>query len=237
MRAVAERLKALGFAVTVRENTGLRDLVEAFREFSVRALYAAVRLVFYAGHGIQVRGRNFLAAAVDMNAESEDEIRLSADVGQLVDRLAAIRHGMNILILDACRANPFAGGVFVDPEGRRVCLGSTPAGLARLDAPSGTLIAYSTAPGGVAFDGRPGRASTRAIRWRSWNRPVRRSDGVQARARRRGAGDVAAAGALGHPEPHDGVLLPRGQRRAMAEPRLNFGVTSAERAEVRPARR
>ena len=72
---------------------------------------------------------------------------------------------MNILILDACRANPFAGGVFVDPEGRRVrSIGSTPAGLAQLDAPSGTLIAYSTAPGGVAFDRPAGdRASTRAI--------------------------------------------------------------------------
>jgi len=159
-RAVAERLKALGFTVTMRENTPLRDLVEAFREFSVRAPSASVRLVFYAGHGIQVRGRNFLVP-VDMHAETEDEIPAkSADVGQLVDRLAAIRHGMNILILDACRANPFAGGVFVDPEGRRVRFrGSTPAGLARLDAPAGTLIAYSTAPGGVAFDGPAGKQS------------------------------------------------------------------------------
>jgi uncharacterized caspase-like protein len=162
-RAVADRLKALGFAVTLRENTGLRDLLEAFREFSVRAPSHAVRLVFYAGHGIQVRGRNFLVP-VDMHAESEDEIPAkSADVGQLIDRLAAIRHGMNIVILDACRANPFAGGVFVDPEGRRVRFrGSTPAGLARLDAPAGTLIAYSTAPGGVAFDGPAGKQSVYA---------------------------------------------------------------------------
>ena len=162
-RAVAERLKALGFAVTLRENTGLRDLLEAFREFSVRAPSHAVRLVFYAGHGIQVRGRNFLVP-VDMVAESEDEIPAkSADVGQLIDRLAAIRHGMNIVILDACRANPFAGGVFVDPEGRRVRFrGSTPAGLAPLDAPAGTLIAYSTKPDGVAFDGPAGKQSVYA---------------------------------------------------------------------------
>lgn len=159
-RAVAERLKALGFAVSLRENTALRTLVEALRDFSVQAARHEVRLVFYAGHGIQLRGRNFLVP-VDAQIEGEDEIPAkSADVGELVDRLAAIKHGMNIVILDACRANPFAGGTFVDPQGRRVRFrGSTPAGLARLEAPAGTLIAYSTSPGGVAFDGPGGKQS------------------------------------------------------------------------------
>ena len=159
-RAVAERLKVLGFNVTLRENTGLRELVESFREFSVRAPSAAVRLVFYAGHGIQVRGRNFLVP-VDMHAETEDEIPAkSADIGQLVDRLAAIRHGMNILILDACRANPFAGGVFVDPEaGACASAAARPLVWRASMRPLGTLIAYSTAPGGVAFDGPAGKQS------------------------------------------------------------------------------
>jgi uncharacterized caspase-like protein len=159
-RAVADRLKALGFGVSLRENTSLRGLVEALREFAQQAPRHAVRLVFYAGHGIQLRGRNFLVP-VDVQVEDEDQIPAKcADVGELVDRLAAIRQGMNIVILDACRANPFGGGTFVDPQGRRVRFrGSTPAGLARLEAPAGTLIAYSTSPGGVAFDGAGGKQS------------------------------------------------------------------------------
>ena len=58
--AMAERLKQLGFTVILRENTTLPQLLEAMRDFSVRAASSAVRLVFYAGHGIQVDGENFL---------------------------------------------------------------------------------------------------------------------------------------------------------------------------------
>jgi uncharacterized caspase-like protein len=64
------------------------------------------------------------------------------------------------VILDACRVNPFAGGVIVGPDGRRLKFrGATPSGLAQLDAPVGTLVAFSTAPNGVALDGPSGRNS------------------------------------------------------------------------------
>jgi len=161
--AVASALRGLGYDVTLRQNTRLPELIESLREFSVRAPKASVRMLFYAGHGVQVKGRNYLVP-VDADPQSEDEIpRQSADVGEFVDRLSAIRTGVNIVVLDACRVNPFAGGVIVGPDGRRLKFrGATPAGLATLDAPVGTLVAFSTAPNGVALDGASGEHSVYA---------------------------------------------------------------------------
>lgn len=152
--AVAATLRDLGYEVTLLRNTRLRELIESLREFSVRAPKASVRMLFYAGHGVQVKGRNYLVP-VDADPQSEDEVpRQSADVGEFVDRLSAIRTGANIVVLDACRVNPFAGGVIVGPDGRRLKFrGATPGGLATVDAPVGTLVAFSTAPNGVALDG------------------------------------------------------------------------------------
>jgi uncharacterized caspase-like protein len=156
-KAVAAALRQMNYDVTLRENTSLVDLIEALRDFSVRAADSSVRLLFYAGHGIQARGRNYLLP-VDAVPQSEDEIAAkAADVGEFVDRLSSIKHGLNIVVLDACRVNPFAGGVIVGPDGRRLKFrGVTPAGLAPLDAPVGTLIAFSTAPNGIALDGATG---------------------------------------------------------------------------------
>ena len=153
-RAVAQSLSRLGYDVTLGENTDLRQLIEGLRRFSLRATDAAVRLFFYAGHGVQVKGRNYLLP-VDADPQTLDEIvRQAADVGEFVDRLSAIPHGANIVVLDACRVNPFTGGVIVGPDGRRLRFrGTTPGGLAPLDAPLGTLVAFSTAPNGVALDG------------------------------------------------------------------------------------
>ena len=156
-RAVAASLKQLDYEVTLRENTSLVDLIESLRAFSLRAATSSVRLLFYAGHGIQAKGRNYLLP-VDAEPQSEDEIAAkTADVNELLDRLAGIKQGLNIVVLDACRVNPFAGGVIVGPDGRRLKFrGVTPAGLAPLDAPVGTLVAFSTAPNGIALDGATG---------------------------------------------------------------------------------
>ena len=162
-RAVADVVKQLGYNVRLLENTTLRDLVEAFRDFSLRAASASVRMVFYAGHGVQAKGRNYLLP-VDADPRSEDDVvTQSVDVGGFVDRLSALKTGTNIVVLDACRVNPFAGGVIVGPDGRRLKFrGSTPTGLAALDAPVGTLVAFSTAPNGVALDGPSGQHSVYA---------------------------------------------------------------------------
>lgn len=161
--AVAATLRGLGYDVTLRQNTRLRELIESLREFSLRAPKATVRMLFYAGHGVQVKGRNYLVP-IDADPKSEADIqRQSADVGEFVDRLSAIRTGANIVVLDACRVNPFAGGVIVGPDGRRLKFrGAAPRGLATLDAPVGTLVAFSTAPNGVALDGARGEHSVYA---------------------------------------------------------------------------
>lgn len=171
-RAVASRLQELGFEVERCENATLRTMIEALAEFSRKAPTRSVRVMYYAGHGLQWRGRNFLVP-VDSEIRSEEEVASRcAEVSELVDRLTAIRQGTNIVILDACQANPFAGGVFVTPEGRLFRIRDPkaptpdgwrrmdmPPGLARQDAPAGTLIAYATAPGQVAFEGPAGSHS------------------------------------------------------------------------------
>ncbi|WP_427913446.1 caspase family protein [Ramlibacter sp. MMS24-I3-19] len=161
--AIASTLRGLGYDVALRQNTKLGDLIESLREFSLRAPKAAVRVLFYAGHGVQAKGRNYLVP-IDADPKSEDDIpRQSADVGEFVDRLSAIPNGTNIVVLDACRVNPFAGGVIVGPDGRRLKFrGATPGGLATVDAPVGTLVAFSTAPNGVALDSGGGEHSVYA---------------------------------------------------------------------------
>lgn len=152
-RVVADSLKALGFDVTLRTDAGLADMIESMRQFSVRAADASVRLLFFAGHGLQHRGRNYLLP-VDADIKGEDEVAgRSADVGELIDRLGRVQHGINIVILDACRNNPFSGGEIVGADGRRLKFRGVPTrGLAAIDAPAGTMVAFSTAPGGVALD-------------------------------------------------------------------------------------
>lgn len=152
-RAVSSALQQLGFQVLLRENTSLRELISALQQFSIDARQSSVRIVFYAGHGMQVRGRNYLIPVDAQIATVDDVPRVSADVGDLLERLGDSRNGMNIVILDACRNNPFNNQPGVDADGRRIqTRGIADVGLARVDAPNGTLIAYSTAPGTVAID-------------------------------------------------------------------------------------
>jgi carboxyl-terminal processing protease len=152
-QAVAGALRGLGFEVALRENTTLREMIEAFRRFSLDARGARARVIFYAGHGVQVKGRNYLLP-VDTEIRAEDEVAAkSADLNELLERLGALPHGINIVILDACRNNPFSGAETLGPDGRRLKFrGATPAGLARVEAPLGSMVAFSTAPGGVALD-------------------------------------------------------------------------------------
>lgn len=152
-RAVAAALRKLGFRVIHHEDTSFRDLISSLQEFSIQARSHDVRVFYYAGHGVQVRGRNFLIP-VDAEFQSEDEVqRKSADVADLLERLGELRSGMNVLILDACRNNPFINQPAVDAAGRRFrTRAPVKPGLAKVDAPNGTLIAYSTAPGAVSMD-------------------------------------------------------------------------------------
>ncbi|HQW38134.1 MAG TPA: caspase family protein [Usitatibacteraceae bacterium] len=140
-RAMAERLKAIGYDVALHTDVAQRDFTRAVSQFGQRLAPGSVALFYYAGHGMQVRGRNFLVP-VDADIQSEASARSEAvDLDLVLEQLGPSRLAM--VILDACRNNPF--------EGRFRSAGGS--GLAQVDAPKGTLLAYATAPGKVASDG------------------------------------------------------------------------------------
>lgn len=142
--AMTATLRSLGFQVIERTNATDRDIELAIIAFGkLLKQDKGVGLFYYAGHGIQLNGHNFLIP-VDVEISSEDEVAVeSVDVNYVLARMAAAGNRLNIVILDACRNNPFSGSFR--------SLGNN--GLASIDAPSGTLIAYATAPGSVAEDG------------------------------------------------------------------------------------
>lgn len=141
-RAISKALTEAGFKVVKKENIGQKEMQIALRDFGDALKAGGVGLFYYAGHGMQVKGRNFLIP-VDAQIQREDEVAYnSVDANQVLDKMEAASNRLNIVILDACRNNPFA---------RSFRSGSM--GLAQMDAPVGTLVAFATAPGSVASDG------------------------------------------------------------------------------------
>jgi uncharacterized caspase-like protein len=141
-RAIAQALKESGFTVIARENTDQKGMHAALREFGDKLRNGGVGLFYYAGHGMQIKGRNYLIP-VGSTIEREDEVAYAAvDAQAVLDKMEAAGNATNIMILDACRNNPFARS-----------FRSGQAGLAPMDAPVGTLVAFATSPGSVASDG------------------------------------------------------------------------------------
>ena len=141
--AIAKTLQGLGFKVILRTNVSQSQMRQAVREFGDE-LHAGrgVGLFYFAGHGMQINNRNFLIpVGTDIRREYEVEDQ-SVDAGSVLSMMQSARARVNIVILDACRNNPFA----------RSFRNST-VGLAPMQAPAGTLLAYATAPGEVASDG------------------------------------------------------------------------------------
>jgi uncharacterized caspase-like protein len=147
---VAAKLRELGFTVVDGYNLGKRDLETRIGDFADALDGASAGLFYYAGHGIQVAGRNYIVptdAHLDVPAKLKLESIPIDDVMDLMQQQA----GTAILILDACRNNPFARGL---GGGQATTRGVTAAeGLAQIDGAKGTFIAFSTAPGAVAMDG------------------------------------------------------------------------------------
>lgn len=135
-------LARLGFEVTCHYNVFNRnDFRHVIKTFTSELSSDTVALFYYAGHGVQINGENFLLpVSVDagVSLDIEDD---SLNLSYLLRSLEGARSSPNIVILDACRNNPFAR----IPGGRK--------GLARIDPPVGTVLVYSTAPNGVAEDG------------------------------------------------------------------------------------
>lgn len=143
-RAMAETLRMLGFETMVYFNVDQNTMKQAIDEFGKRLRQYNTGLFFYAGHGIQVKGYNYLIP-VDASLENETDVEYKCvEVGRLLSRMEDSGSNVNIVILDACRDNPFERSWTRKAKGQ---------GLAFMNAPSGSLIAYATAPGSTASDG------------------------------------------------------------------------------------
>ena len=146
-KAMAELLARAGFAVDIRTDTTAEVLSAAARDFGKLIARPQTRLAFFyfAGHGVQVDWRNYLLP-VDANVTSVEELkRQCLDMGVLLEAMGKARERTFVVVLDACRDNPFGERWQTERKG-----------LSQFDAPVGSLIAFSTAPGSVASDG-PGR--------------------------------------------------------------------------------
>jgi uncharacterized caspase-like protein len=135
-------LRDLGFEVQVATNVDRRGLLGALRDFEARARGAEVALFYFAGHGAQVGGANYL---IPVNAQIRAETDVpdeSLDAAGVLRRIEEARPRVGLVILDACRDNPYPGA-------NR----SSTRGLARMSVPTGTIVAYATAPGSTAVDG------------------------------------------------------------------------------------
>lgn len=143
-RAFGNLLTQAGFTVDSRVDAGRADMLAAIERFAaaVKRSDCKLGLFYYAGHGAQLDWRNFLLP-VDAVIERAEHLReRCVDLGALLGPLSAVREKTFVIILDACRNNPF--GRAYRPEQK---------GLSQFDAPPGSLLAYATSPGNVAADG------------------------------------------------------------------------------------
>jgi hypothetical protein len=142
-RAMSEVLRKLGFDVVTLLDASYPDMVKEVRRFGDRSRGGGgVALFYFAGHGIQMGGINYLIP-VGADIRKEHEVKYNTlNMNQVLDEMELSNNRVNIVVLDACRNNPFARS-----------FRSISKGLAHIDAPSGTLITFATAPGSVASDG------------------------------------------------------------------------------------
>jgi uncharacterized caspase-like protein len=148
---IASALKASGFDVVLGIDVDKRDFDSRIRSFTQLLETADVAVFFYAGHGLQVSGRNYLIP-VDAKLQTERELDFDAVNLDFILKQMELGRGdkTNIVFLDACRDNPFSKNLARSMGTRSGSIGK---GLAQVDTGVGTFIAYSTQPGNVAVDG------------------------------------------------------------------------------------
>ncbi|SDJ74387.1 MULTISPECIES: caspase family protein [Bradyrhizobium] len=143
-QSMAQLLNSAGFEVTEAIDLTRNDMVKAVQDFSARIAARGpktVAMIYYAGHGVQLAGENYLLPVDARILTPADLDGNSLRLVDLMGTLESIPSRMRIVVLDACRNNPFPG---VSDAGR---------GLAIVDAPNGSIVGYSTAPGMEAQDG------------------------------------------------------------------------------------
>ncbi len=142
-KAMAGALRDAGFDVKLHTDIDHRAMAAAVRDFGDKLRRSSVGVFYFAGHGMQIKGRNYLVP-VGAEIQREDEVVYATlDAQAVLDKMDSAGNGLNLMILDACRNNPFARN-----------FRSSAQGLAQMDAPVGTLVAFATAPGSVASDGQ-----------------------------------------------------------------------------------
>lgn len=153
---IADTLRSIGFELVgggAQLDLDRATLERRIREFGRAIGGETVALFYYSGHGLQIRGANYLVpVAANIAAASDVDFEL-IDVDVVLRQMNEAHSSLNLVILDACRNNPFGGRGLRDGGG----------GLAEMRAPKGTLISYATQPGGVARDGQPGGDSPYSI--------------------------------------------------------------------------
>ncbi len=143
-KSMEKSLKALGFKVIRHENLTQKKLTQAIDDFGNKLKHYDVGLFFYAGHGIQAKGFNYLIP-VDAVLKAEADVEYNCvRADRIFGKMEEAQNDINIIILDACRDNPFERSWTRAARGR---------GLTFMDAPGGSIIAYATAPGKTASDG------------------------------------------------------------------------------------
>ncbi|MES2355556.1 MAG: caspase family protein [Pseudomonadota bacterium] len=161
---IARSLQELNFDVVVLKDVGFKAMIEALGRFLQSAPKYQVRLIYYAGHGLQLKEKNYLVP-VDADIKTVTDVNQQAvRFDDVMDKLARIEGGTNILILDACRNNPFISNFAFGADGRRIQLRgpSSPIspGLANLhEARVGTFVAFAAQPGYPAKEDLSGRNS------------------------------------------------------------------------------
>jgi uncharacterized caspase-like protein len=143
-RAMAATLTSVGFEVEKVDNANLKQFEQAIDRFIAKIRKNDVAMFYYAGHGIQIGGENYLVP-VDFDARDEADAKyVSYSASRLQERMDLAGARLNIVVLDACRNNPF-----------RPTRGGS-GGLAAMSTGKGTLIAFATAPGKTADDNPSG---------------------------------------------------------------------------------
>jgi len=147
---LAERLRTLDFEVTLLTDTTQVTFKRAVAQFGRSLREAgpdATGLFYYAGHGVQSFGANYLLPVDARLTDAADLDLVALEASSVLRQMASARNKTNIVVLDACRNNPFAAIADMNDNG-----------LAEMKAPTGTYLAYATAPGGVALDGLSGNS-------------------------------------------------------------------------------
>lgn len=155
-KLMATRLTEIGFEVIYVADAELFDFKKAISAFGRRLREAgpsATGLFYYAGHGVQSFGANYLLPVDTALTDAADLPLVAVEADSVLRQMFSARNRTNIVILDACRNNPFIG-----------VPNFTDNGLAEMSAPTGSFVAFATAPGDVAYDGVAGNSAyTRAI--------------------------------------------------------------------------